>query len=812
MADLADLGIRVRSEEVAVADERLDDFTASAMRAENAAESFGSATRATGSGVGAMTAAVRQQNAVMSAARHAAGLTSQETLNLSRQFADVGVSIASGMPIWMVAIQQGSQIGDTFQTAAQRGVGFSAVIRGVTASLGGLLLVLSPIVAVTGAVAGGFALLHRELSKGYPKDITEGLGLTEEQLKRVETRTVGFGHTFQATMNVIGRHIMDSPIGDALDWVGNKFSEVLDWIGRAWAKGWASQIGITIGAYRTIIDQWQNLPAVIGDLMVTAANHVIRTVEGMANAIGSRINGLLKAADTLAVIQGRIPLGLRIPEADIPEITNQWAGAGRQFGSALSSNIEAETAKAWAGMQGILREIGDEALRLATADALKEAGDPNKSRSRGGRSELEKQIEETLRYIQTLKDQAATMGLSAIEARRYEIAQRALKAPTADLRREVEKYGEALLDKMSIEASNTRAATDQLEILRLEVSLVGAGNVERAVAIAQMQKIQELGRAGLKAGDPGYAEAVETAGDVARAQEQLRIEQQLYNDSLREALDLARQIDDHARDAARGMASAFGDAGDALGGLLTTLSGYQVRLEQINEAQAAYTRLVGAGNEDADRLAMFERDRAQAQIQNYGDMAGAARGFFAEGSAGYRILLAIEQAYRLQQMIGMLQSMALGQQETASTVAGAATRGSALAAEGAARIFAALGPWAFPVVAAMFALLSSLGVSGGGGGGSPARASGDADSPDTSTATVRALGARDAAARESSTAAFAQAIKVEIELNDPMFTARVRGEAARVAAPMAVAAASGAKRDTLATIQGQQAGNRKVTV
>jgi hypothetical protein len=212
------------------------------------------------------------------------------------------------------------------------------------------------------------------------------------------------------------------------------------------------------------------------------------------------------------------------------------------------------------------------------------------------------------------------------------------------------------------------------------------------------------------------------------------------------------------------------------------MSGYQSRLAEIDLAEREY-RL---------NAVQAERERANAQIGNYGDMAAAARGFFEEGSDGYRIMLAIEQVYRAQQLAGMIQSMIFGQQETAASVAGSMAKGAASAAAGAARMFEALGPYAFPMVAAMLGLLAGLGLNSGGGGGSPPRPSGDADSPDASTAAVRTFGARDAIGRDAAASAIAARVEVRVTADREGLNAYVEGKAASVAAPMAAQAAVGA--------------------
>lgn len=74
-------------------------------------------------------------------------------LNLSRQFADIGVTAAMGMSPLMILIQQGPQIADAFQMAKAQGLGFSAVVKGLAVQMGLLKIVTPAVVADALALA-----------------------------------------------------------------------------------------------------------------------------------------------------------------------------------------------------------------------------------------------------------------------------------------------------------------------------------------------------------------------------------------------------------------------------------------------------------------------------------------------------------------------------------------------------------------------------------------------------------------------------------------------------------------------------------
>lgn len=85
-------------------------------------------------------------------------------LGLSRQFADVGVSLAGGINPMMVLIQQGPQIADAFAVAKTQGAGFNTIVKDLASSVGGFLRTWGGLIAIGGAVAGVFLLWRKHLA------------------------------------------------------------------------------------------------------------------------------------------------------------------------------------------------------------------------------------------------------------------------------------------------------------------------------------------------------------------------------------------------------------------------------------------------------------------------------------------------------------------------------------------------------------------------------------------------------------------------------------------------------------------------
>lgn len=122
-----------------------------AITADQHAAALSQVTRAAASDVVALDRLQKAHGGAGEAAR----LQTYQLLNLGRQGADVFVSLASGQALWMVAVQQGAQIGEIFAEAKTQGVGFKAALAGVTAQIAPFL----PLIAALGATAAALGLV-----------------------------------------------------------------------------------------------------------------------------------------------------------------------------------------------------------------------------------------------------------------------------------------------------------------------------------------------------------------------------------------------------------------------------------------------------------------------------------------------------------------------------------------------------------------------------------------------------------------------------------------------------------------------------
>lgn len=141
----------------------------------------------------AVSASVTAQNAALQEMRRhrvEANQLTQAYRQLPTQITDVVTSLASGMPIWMVAIQQGGQIRDAFG-------GIIPAMRGVAAMMTPVTLAIGAVVAAAGAAA--FAFVQ---GKAESKAFADGMALTGNTAGLTEGQFNGMVRSMADARNV----------------------------------------------------------------------------------------------------------------------------------------------------------------------------------------------------------------------------------------------------------------------------------------------------------------------------------------------------------------------------------------------------------------------------------------------------------------------------------------------------------------------------------------------------------------------------------------------------------------------------------
>lgn len=303
--DLAVIGLEARSDGIVKATGDLYKLTASAKKADAAADQLSGATAkadAATDGLSASakaaTASLNQEAAAFkvnaSAANVAAmaqrdlakaqSMASFQRKNLIFQLNDVGVSLASGMNPMMVAIQQGSQISQIYAGSG----GVSAALR-ETASMAGM------VATRFGGLAGAAGL------------VLAGLGGISERVRILTGEASTMGESFRAALQVSGIstswEYTTSKIGDGFDWIAGKALDVAEMI-----------INAFVAAGIDIAFVWDQFPNVVGAAFTGAANLAIGGLNKMTEMTVSAVNTIIEqfnkipgvAIDMLAPTAGQM--------------------------------------------------------------------------------------------------------------------------------------------------------------------------------------------------------------------------------------------------------------------------------------------------------------------------------------------------------------------------------------------------------------------------------------------------------------------------------------------------------------------------
>lgn len=196
---------------------------------------------------------------------------------------------------------------------------------------------------------------------------------------------------------------------------------------------------------------------------------------------------------------------------------------------------------------------------------------------------------------------------------------------------------------------------------------------------------------------------------------------------------------DFAREMATGFSDAFGTMGEAVGGFIVSLAEYEKQMATIKVQMDEEIAKNPSKRFEIEQKAAEKS--AKAQINAYGDMAQSAQKFFKQGSKGYEAMGAAVKVFRTFEMAqsaisaasqigdmaknvetfitGILGMTAAETASVAPTVAAETTKGAvkaktAVVSQGQIPIVG------FALMAAMAALVATMGFNTGGGGSAPA--------------------------------------------------------------------------------------------
>lgn len=477
MADIATLGLEVRSDQVEKGTRALDKMSGAAKRAEAAVNGFSSTSSGAASAASRLAAGTNNAEAglerVAGAARQAQqslrlanaaandnikAVSKFNTANIAAQFQDIAVSAQMGMGAFQIGLQQGTQLAAVISMMENplRGLGaaFMSVVSPVSLltiglvslAAAGLQMVdwpkrtaqalilladnLKLIAPYAATAAAGLALLYAPAVIGGIVSLIAWLGrlsvaavTTAATLAAANPGTaliVGFSAAVIAAN--IFRDELKSIFG--CDIVADAKNAV-NWI-----------IGAFVGGFNGIKAVWGNLPAAVGDMAVQAANATIEAVEKMVNFVSEKltafINSIVRGLNALDEMVGVTPI---LKEVDLTtnlkmgRIENKWPDQAANAVSSVSGAMAAAQTTDYVG--GMYSAI--ESGASAAADKLRELAKgltdvddkSKKGRKRRGKTDAEYYqdiIDGADRRIASLlvEQQALGMTEEAANALRYE--------------------------------------------------------------------------------------------------------------------------------------------------------------------------------------------------------------------------------------------------------------------------------------------------------------------------------------------------------------------------------------------------------
>ncbi|WP_145568438.1 phage tail tape measure protein [Yersinia mollaretii] len=242
---------------------------------------------------------------------------------LPMQFTDIATSIAGGMPLYMIAIQQGGQIKDSFGGIGNASKALLSLITpmtvglvGAAAVVGGLALAyykgaaeneeFNKQLILTGNYAGRTASQLQAMAKGL-----SGNGLTQSALSSAMAKVVGTGSfdSSQIEMVTLAAAKMEQATGQSIDATVNNFKRLQDEPLKA-AKELDDQLhyltaseyeqisamersGNTIGAARVAMESYSKAMRERADEVVNNVGYMERSWNSLKNTAAGAWDAML---------------------------------------------------------------------------------------------------------------------------------------------------------------------------------------------------------------------------------------------------------------------------------------------------------------------------------------------------------------------------------------------------------------------------------------------------------------------------------------------------------------------------------------
>jgi hypothetical protein len=230
------------------------------------------------------------------------------TANIAAQFQDIGVTAAMGMNPLTIALQQGTQLAAIMNSMQSPVAGLAAAFKQVfnAVSLGTIAIIalvagLIQMVDWTKVAQGLLVGFANVLVTITPYILAVGAALalfySEAIIMGIVSLTVGMvslaGAALQAGLTIAGAWLLAlSPLQIIILGV-LAFGAIFAAMGGNVMNVIRNIVGGLTGAYQAIMATWKLFPAAIGDLVIQAANGVLKSIGDMINKAVEMMNKLL---------------------------------------------------------------------------------------------------------------------------------------------------------------------------------------------------------------------------------------------------------------------------------------------------------------------------------------------------------------------------------------------------------------------------------------------------------------------------------------------------------------------------------------
>lgn len=510
------------------------------------------------------------------AARRSRGSLTQ----LSFQLNDIATMAASGAPPFQILA---TQMGQIVQVAQQADGG----LKGLLGEIGGFAVRFAPAIVATTVLAGGIALVHRAISDVDTKPMIAQLGLTDDEIEKLDNTTIGFGDSMTAVFQV-GWERIAGAFGTTTDGITKTWNDSLD--------------AITANTRQNVAEIY-GLVSSIGGLLDRATSGELDLGSGGADIFSAEYKRMQEEyrQGTQAALRFFDDVGDKAVSNKLADLRKQADAIRKDRVSKVDRHAESLAREAAAieaqirnlyGLADAYNKSGAEALvaeaRVAAeSKAIKARGDVTAAVEREIRLEIAKRVSDTAKSTAGMREQLRAQeevnglvaaGLEPVERTNELVQERIAMLPllaaleVAQARgyvEEVERINRVLDEQRDIQealrqeqgnaAFNAASASGntQLEVLREELRLVGATDDARVRALVTLKAMQEAERSRF---NPEQTEAY-----IAQQQEIADVTRQIADENRRIAEE-ARRLDDQLNDIV-GTLGRMGGVGETLAGI-----------------------------------------------------------------------------------------------------------------------------------------------------------------------------------------------------------------------------------------------------